>query len=79
MSKDDWKCNGEKFCDSLHERLQGWNKKGLVLLTFSSLKSGYPATLSYVGYKTSASDQGRILNYCPWCGYVFPDKGMILE
>lgn len=72
------KCDSDHFCTNLLSRLT-LNKrgKGLVLLHYMNIDTGEERG-SLVVYKTSPSDKGLALNFCPVCGFPFHelyDKG----
>lgn len=63
-----WKCDGRGvICPTLRHRLQDGHKKGLNSRTVLNFKTGLERTPILV-YRTSPTDAGVLLNYCPWCG-----------
>lgn len=58
---------GKSMCDFLEKRLGSTSGKGLTIMqTFNFRKKVDGPT--YVIYKTSSSDRGTIVNFCPFCG-----------
>lgn len=57
------------FCTPLNERLQSYADahKGLILLEVVNLKS-HSCQVAGAMYRSSRSDKGILLNYCPFCG-----------
>lgn len=55
-----------RFCPGMARVLQDEsNRKGIVSMHVFGLSEGYMGTM--IAYKRSASDQGLMLNVCPWC------------
>lgn len=64
------KCNKESgFCEIMQDRVEssGTSGKGLKTLTVMNGKTG-KMSVDGIFYKTSAKDNGLMLNNCPWCG-----------
>jgi hypothetical protein len=61
-------CDGVAvICPTLRKRLGNGHQKGfnqLLMMNFSTGEEGPPL----LAYKSTATDRGIILNYCPFCG-----------
>jgi len=62
------KCSKTKMCNALASRVEEVNahKKGLVPICTINLKTGV-SRFRGVAYKTTANDNGIMLNVCPFC------------
>lgn len=62
------KCDGRAIiCPTLGKRLGYAYSKGLGLQPVMNIKTGADCDPILL-YKTSRTDKGLILNFCPWCG-----------
>lgn len=63
------RCSSAAWCNTLATRLDRKNNRGKGLAPFvvMNLDTGKERVVG-VTYKTSASDSGVLLNFCPWCG-----------
>jgi hypothetical protein len=64
-------CTKRKWCRRMEERLApeaNARAKGFVQLTITELSAAGKARRKGVMYKTSPSDRGFVLNFCPFCG-----------
>lgn len=61
-------CDGDmRFCKAMSSRMEDGYKKGINACRMMDTKTGEESA-PIILYKSLASDQGLILNFCPWCG-----------
>lgn len=65
------KCDKNKCCEALTNRLEDYGKKGFFAVNTIGLYDKADSVswkFRGVAYKTSAKDKGLMLNWCPFCG-----------
>lgn len=68
MAEEYKKCDGRgSVCPTLRRRLGDGYVKGFNALSIINLPTGEELT-PVLAYKTSPSDKGICLNFCPFCG-----------
>lgn len=62
------KCNETEMCEALSERIEEANarRKGLVPIYVTNMKTDVTRFLG-VAYKKDRTDNGLMLNVCPFC------------
>jgi hypothetical protein len=61
------KCSLSNWCSTLNSKIENANHKGFVLLRAMNADTGKERLLG-IAYKTSVTDSGVMLNFCPFCG-----------